>query len=107
MNPVRSSCLITLFSLTFASCSDDPKLVEKRERQRAEIVRLKGELAIIEEKLKGLPPDVTADLKEARQLSEKQATEVAALEREVTGLEARKRSLQADFDTYKIKYQMK
>ena len=107
MNPVRTCWLFTLISISFTSCSDDPKLVEKREKQRAEIVRLKGELAFIEEKLKSLPPDVSAELAEAKQLSEKQTAEVTELEKEVASLEARKRSLQAEFDAYKLKYQLK
>jgi hypothetical protein len=107
MNPIRSCWLLVLFSFFFTSCSDDPKLVEKREKQKAEIIRLKGELAFIEEKLKSLPADVSADLAEARKLSEKQAAEVAELEKEVAGLEARKRSLQSEFDAYKVKYQLK
>ncbi len=103
---VRRS-LLALFALSCASCGDDPKLVEKREKQKAEIARLKGELALIEEKLKSLPPDVSKDLAEAQQLSEKQSAEVAGLENEVAVLEARKRSLQSEFDAYRAKYQVK
>jgi predicted nucleic acid-binding Zn-ribbon protein len=105
---LRQFALLTLpFSIFLKSCGDDPKLVEKREKQRAEIVRLKGELAFIEEKLKSLPPDVTTELAEAKQLSAKQTAEVAGLEKEVAELESRKRTLQADFDSYKLKYQLK
>lgn len=102
----RPVAIVVLLCLSMVSC-DDPKLVEKRERQKAEIARLKGEVALIEEMLKNLPLDVTADLATARQLSEKQAAEVAELETEVAGLERRKRSLQAEFDSYKTKYQLK
>jgi chromosome segregation ATPase len=107
MNLARSCWLPVILALIFTSCSDDPKLVEKKEKQKAEIIRLKGELAFIDEKLKSLPADVTADLAEARKLSEKQTAEVAELEKEVAGLEARKRSLQSEFDSYKAKYQVK
>lgn len=104
----RVSCsLIVLLSVCCASCSDDPKLVEKREKQKAEISRLKGELALIDEKLKNLPPDVSGQLDEAKKLSEKQTAEVAALETEVADLEARKRSLQGEFEDYQAKYQVK
>jgi chromosome segregation ATPase len=102
-----SSSLVALIALSCASCGDDPKLVEKREMQKAEITRLKGELALIEEKLKNLPPDVSTDLVDARQLSEKQAAEVAALEKEVEALDARKRALKSEFDAYRAKYQVK
>ena len=44
---------------------------------------------------------------EAKQLSEKQTTEVAELETEVARLEARKRSLQSEFESYQAKYQIK
>lgn len=103
----RPCSLAVLFALSCASCGDDPKLVEKREKQKAEITKLKGELALIDEKLKNLPPDVSTDLAEAKTLSEKQTAEVAGLETEVAGLEARKHSLQGEFDAYKAKYQVK
>lgn len=102
-----SYSLVALLALALASCGEDPKLVEKREKQRAEITKLKGEVALIEEKLKNLPPDVSSDLAEAKAASEKQNAEVAALESEVAALDARKRSLQGEFDAYRTKYQVK
>lgn len=99
--------LAILLALACASCGDDPKLVEKREKQRAEISRLKGELALIEEKLKDLPPDVSKELAEVKKVAERQSAEVAALETEVAALEAKKRSLQGEFDAYQAKYQVK
>lgn len=103
----RPCYLAVVASLFCASCSDDPKLVEKREQQKAEISRLKGELAMIEEQLKSLPPDVSADLAEAKQLSEKQSAEVAALETEVAALDSKKRALQKEFEAYQAKYRVK
>ena len=103
----RSCSLALLLVLACTSCSDDPKLVEKREKQKAEISRLRGELALIEEKLKSLPPDVSADLAEAKQLAAKQSAEVTGLEAEVAALEAKKRSLQGEFEAYQAKYQVK
>jgi chromosome segregation ATPase len=103
----RHSPLVAVSFLFLASCSDDPKLVEKREKQKIELTRLKGELALIEEKLKNVPADVSAELAEAKKLSEKQSVEIAGLEKEITELEARKRSLQSDFDAYQLKYQVK
>ncbi len=103
----RPVFLAVVAALFCASCGDDPKLVEKRERQKAEISRLKGELALVEEKLKSLPPDVTADLAEAKELAEKQTAEVAVLEAEVAALEAKKRSLQGEFEAYQAKYSVK
>lgn len=108
MNTLSSKTCATLLAiLCCASCGDDPQLVEKRDKQRAEIARLKGEIALIEEKLKNMPPDVTAELETARKRSQEQAAEVARLETEVAELEARKRAMQAEFDTYRAKYQLK
>lgn len=98
---------LAAIALLCPSCHDDPKLVEKREQQKAEIGRLKGELALIEEKLKNLPPDVSEQLPEAKAISEKQTAEIASLQTEVASLEARKRAMQSEFDAYRVKYQVK
>jgi len=102
--PIRSCSFAMIVALCSASCSD-PALVEKREKQKAEIARLKGELALVSEKIKNLPPDVSEQLAEARKLSDKQTGEVAALETEIASLETKKKSLQSEFDAYKLKYQ--
>lgn len=99
--------LTSALALCCASCGDDPKLVAKREQQKAEISRLKGELALLEEKLKNLPPDVSEDLAKAKKESEVQTAEIASLETEVAALDARKRELQSEFDSYRAKYQLK
>lgn len=104
--PIRSCSVALLVALCSASCSD-PALTEKREKQKTEIARLKGELALVNEKLKNLPPDVTEQLEEAKKVSEKQTGEVTALETEIATLESRKKSLQSEFDVYKLKYQVK
>ena len=96
-----------LAGLAFTSCGEDPKLVEKHEKQKAEITRLRGELALIEEKLSSLPPDVSTELAEARKVSETQSAEVTALESEVASLETKKRSIQKEFEAYQAKYQIK
>lgn len=106
-NPLPAGLIAVLVALSSASCGDDPKLVEQHEKQKAEIARLKGELALIEEKLKNMPPDVSQDLEKTRKRAEQQTTEVARLETEVAELEARKRSLQSEFDSYRAKYQLK
>ena len=103
----RNGSLAILLTLGCASCSDDPKLVEKREKQKVELARLRGEIALLDEKLKNLPPDVTEQLAEAKQVSAKQAAEVASLEAEVIALEERKRTLESEFKAYQAKYQVK
>lgn len=105
--PNRTCSFTILFALACASCGDDPKLVEQREKQKVEIARLKGELTLVNEKLKNLPPDVADQLVEAKKLSEKQSAEVALLETEVAALETKKRLLKSEFEAYQAKYQVK
>lgn len=96
-----------LLALIGTSCSEDPKMVEKREKQKAEIIQMKGELSFIEEKLKNMPPDVSEELAEAKRVSDAQAAEVAKLESEVAALESKKMALQGEYDAYRAKYQVK
>lgn len=102
-----SHSMVLAVVVSCASCGDDPKLVEKREQQKAEITRLKGEVALIDEKLKNLPPDVTEELNAAKKISESQSAEVAKLEEEVAALEAKKRSIESDFQAYQLKYKVR
>ncbi|MEY4243730.1 MAG: hypothetical protein RLZZ245_1315 [Verrucomicrobiota bacterium] len=104
---ILAGSLAIFCSFVAVSCGDDPVLVEKREKQKAQIVALRGELALVEEKLKNLPPDVSAELKEAKAVSVKHTAEVQKLEAEVAGLEERKRTLQSEFEAYQRKYQIK
>ncbi len=99
--------MTVIVMMVSVSCGDDPELVAKHEEQKAEITRLKGEIALIDEKLKNLPPDVSSQLAEAKSTAEKQGTEVAALESQVAELDARKRTLEKEFDTYRVKYPVK
>ncbi|NJM38990.1 MAG: hypothetical protein HC845_14635 [Akkermansiaceae bacterium] len=99
--------IVAILSLVFTSCGEDKTMVEKREKQKVEIARLTGELAIIDEKIKAMPADVSAEIEEARKVAEKQAAEAAGLEREIAKLEERKAALQSEYDTYKAKYQVK
>lgn len=103
----RTFALAFSFSLASLSCSEDPVMVEKRERQRIEITRLKGEIALIEEKLKSLPPDVSSELEAAKKVLTKQTAEVEKLEAEVVELELRKRGIQKEFEAYQMKYKVK
>ena len=104
--PCQFILLATLLACAGPSCKkeEDPKLIEKREQQQVEIARLKGELALLEEKLKNVPPDVTAELADITQQTELKAAEVTKLEAEKAGLEARKLALQKEFDAYRAKY---
>lgn len=89
------------------SCKQDPELVEKRAKQKAEIARLSGELSDMQDKINQMPPDVTEQLTEVRKQAETQAAEVTRLEAEVAALTKRKRAVQEEFDAYRVKYQSK
>lgn len=106
-HPFPVPCIAVFTTLLCCSCGDAPELVAKRERQKTEISRLKGELAIIEEKLKNMPPDVSKDLEAARKKAEEQTAEINSLETEIKELQSRKRALQSEFDSYRAKYQLK
>ena len=105
MNHPPSICLISvLAALACVSCGDDPLLVEKREKQKTEIARLRGELALLEEQLKAMPPDESKELAAAKKEAETQTADIADLEKQVAELTARKRSLEEEFAAYKAKY---
>lgn len=106
-HPIRIHCIALLVSLACGSCGDAPELVEKRERQKTEIARLTGELALIEEKIKNLPPDVSEELEKARKTADEQTARIQTMEAEVKQLQERKRLLQSEFDSYRAKYQLK
>ncbi|BCU77199.1 hypothetical protein [Luteolibacter sp. LG18] len=104
--------ILTVFALAAASfsavsCKDNPELVRQRDEQAAEIKRLEGELAVLDEKTKDVPPDRTKDLAEAKARATVQAAEIERLEKEVATMEARKRELDATFSAYRVKYQVK
>jgi chromosome segregation ATPase len=103
---ICAGSLAIFCSLVSVSCGDDPALVEKREKQKAQIAALRGDLALVEEKLKNLPPDVSEKLAEAKTTSLEQNAELQKLEAEVAGLEERKRRLQGEFEAYQRKYQV-
>jgi chromosome segregation ATPase len=102
-----SSLFILVISLSGGSCSERKQLAERRDKQAAEITRLKAELEVINAKLEKMPPDVSNKLVEATQIFEKQSAEVRALEAEVTKLDARKSALQSEFSSYQTKYPIK
>ena len=85
------------------SC-DSPELVRKRDQQSLEITKLKGELAILEEKLKDVPPDRSKELATIEEEAKIQQEEISRLEGEIQTLEAKKASVQKEFEEYKRKY---
>ena len=100
-------CVPLCLAMACSACGDKPELVEQREKQQVEITRLRGELAVLEEKLKNMPPDVSKELAEAKKEAETQAADVAKLEAEVAALESRKRTLQNEYDDYRKQFPIK
>jgi len=108
MRPIHPILFIPLILplLLCAGC-DSKELVQKREQQQVEITRLRGELKLIDEKLKNMPPDRSKELAAAKEQEEAQLAEIKALESEVADLEERKRELQSEFESYRAKYPVK
>jgi C4-dicarboxylate-specific signal transduction histidine kinase len=93
--------------LASVSCGEDPELVEKRDQQKKEITQLNSELAVVLERLKNIPPDVTQELAVAKLLEEKTSAEIESLESEIAVLEADKTSQQQKLQAYQKKYRLK
>ena len=104
-NAARAGLTATalLATLGLAACGSS-ELEVKRDRQAAEIARLDGELALIQEKLKDAPPDPGVPLEEARKEADKQSKEIDRFETEIAELEATKASLDKEFAEFREKY---
>lgn len=102
--PVSLIAILLVFSC--CSCGEDAVLVEKKNAQATEITRLKGEINLLEEKIKNLPPDVTEELEAKRNEIEEQKAVIKKLEAEVWDQEERKNDLQREFDIYRARYKI-
>lgn len=96
--------LAIALSILCVSCGEDPELVKKHGEQQAEIAKLRGELALVQERLKNIPQDRSADLENASTEAKKLEEERGRLTDEVAGLETEKKALQEKFEAYKRKY---
>lgn len=103
LNTVLAAFLLFINS----SCRENPEKIIIREKQKIELAKLKGEIAIMEEKIKNLPPDSTDDLARTRKELIATNNEITQLQQEINQLEATKKALQEDFDKYRLKYQVK
>src|SRR5688572_16927940 len=92
------------FGLLLGACGDDPELVRKRDEQRAEISKLEGELAVLQERLKDVPTDRTKELDKLKADSQANRDEIAKLETDIAGLEKEKARLEKEFAAYQRKY---
>ena len=109
MKPLPYQLFSVLAVILLTSCGGkdkdkDPHLTKKSADQQSEIARLRSELALLDEQLKILPPDRSAELLEARKTADAQVADLAKLEVEISKLQARKAQLTKEFDEYKRKY---
>lgn len=103
MKPTVFYSSLLLFALALCSC-ENPELARKRDKQALEISRLKGELAMTEEQLKGVPQDRSEEFIDIQATAKKQQEELSALEAEVADLELKKQAIEKEFEDYKAKY---
>ncbi len=101
---IGQKVLIVAVFFLVVGCKDDPELVKKREQQKIEIERLKGEIAIKEEMIQSMPIDKSHELAQAKAKAELQTSEVEKLENEVADLQKQKRTLDDEVENYKKKY---
>jgi septal ring factor EnvC (AmiA/AmiB activator) len=99
-----SPCLTFVFSALLFSCGEDPELVRKHGEQEAEIAKLTGELALMEERMKYLPADQSAELAAAEQETRKLEADHKKLAEEVADLEAESEELKDQYEKYRVKY---
>lgn len=99
--PVCSAIFLTLLSV---SCNEDPELVEKHGKQKTEIARLDAELALLQERLKYVPPDQSEELDQTIAETEKLEAKRAGLADEVAALQTEHTELVKKFEDYQRKY---
>ena len=104
MKPALAAAIAVTILAT--SCGDPPELVEKRMLQETEITRLKGEIALLEERIANLPEDRSEELAEARAKAEEQSATIDSLETEIAGLESRRNALTEELEAYQRKYRV-
>lgn len=100
-------CGGTALCMFVISCNEDPELVRKHGEQEAEIAKLKGEITLMEERLKYLPPDQSSELAAAEQETRKLEAEQKQLADEVTRLEEEKDELKQQYEDYRRKYNVR
>lgn len=92
-----------LLSVLCVSC-EDPALVKKHGEQQAEIAKLRGELALVQERLKNIPQDRSGDLEKATMEAKKLVEEQSRLADDVAKLQAEEKALQEKYEAYRRKY---
>ncbi len=95
---------LALLCLSFSSCHDDPALVLKRDQQKAELVRLDGDLKILQEKINQIPPDRSSEISKLKLQSEEQQGQISTLEQEIERLQKQKADVEKQHEAYRHKY---
>lgn len=103
MDHLTRCCAIAI-CMFVVSCNEDPELVRKHGEQEAEIAKLKGEITLMEERLKYLPPDQSSELATAEQETRKLEAEHKQLADEVAKLESERDALKQQYEDYRRKY---
>lgn len=105
MRPLLPLALIT--PLLLLSCGDDPELVKKRSQQEAEIANLKGDIALMKERLKNLPPDKSEELAASQKNTALLEAKRQKLAAEVAELQNKRDQIKMEYDAYRRKYAVK
>ena len=107
MKILKFTFLLPIILPIFLIGCDSKELTQKREQQEVEIARLKGELKLVEEQIKNLPPDRAKELAAIRAEEKEQLEQIETLESEVAELKSRKDKLETEFENYRAKYVVK
>lgn len=91
-------------ALLISSCGEDSELVKQHGEQEAELAKLRGELALVQERIKHVPTDQSAELKEAQEKRAKLEAELKALDTEIASLEEDKNKLEQEYEAYQRRY---
>jgi septal ring factor EnvC (AmiA/AmiB activator) len=85
----------------------DEEMVNKIQKQKVEITRLRDEIAVIEDEIKNFPPNIEAKLEESKKTNKRQSEEVARLEESIIELNRREIDLQNQYKIYCAKYKVR
>jgi septal ring factor EnvC (AmiA/AmiB activator) len=101
---ISKKIILIVTPFFFCACSEDSELVKKHGEQEVELAKLRGELALIEEQIKNMPQDQSAEVKKFKEKQSKLETELNVLDSEVAKLEAEKKKLERDYEEYRRRY---
>jgi predicted nucleic acid-binding Zn-ribbon protein len=100
----KITAAFAILTALVACDQEDPELVRQRGEQEVEIAELKGKLALMEERLKFMPADKSAELAAAKRETKELESERKRLAEELAALEEERRKIQQEYEEYKRKY---